>query len=103
MAAPTADLAESATNFTGPYGKTYNGLAVVELDMDPVGDDGWYPWGYSVTLPNTAIPGAVISVDVAGRLIIPPTGGLSLQVVTSTNDETFCSGLSWYEEQITLG
>ncbi len=97
MTAPTADIAPSATNWTGPTGKTYNGLGIVDVGATVV-DNGWYPWG-TVTLPPTALPGAVISVEVGGRLIVPPTGAISLQVVTSVNDETYTSGLSWYEEE----
>ena len=103
LAAITSELAASATNLTGSYGKTYNGNAVVELGRTVV-DNGWYPWGYSSDMEPTGIlPGAAVSVDVDGRLIVPPTGAISLHVVASKTDETFCSGLSWWEEQITLG
>ena len=103
MTKPTADIAASATNLVGPYGKTYNGLAVVDKDATVV-DNGWFPWGYSVDYEKTGtLPGAGVSVEVAGRLIIPPTGGISLHVVGSINDATYCNGLSWYEEEIKLG
>ena len=103
MTAPGSELAASATNFTGSYGKTYNGLAVANLALACV-DNGWYPWGYSTSHPAAGtLPGAAISVDVKGRLIIPPQGGLSLTVVASTNGATFCTGLSWWEETVHLG
>ena len=99
----TGPIAASATNLTGPYGKTYNGKAVFDIGTTVVAN-GWYPWGYSTSHPAAGtLPGAAISVDIAGRLIIPPTGAVSLQVVASTNGATFCSGLSWWEEEITLG
>jgi len=101
--AATSELAASATNITGPYGKTYNGRAIIELGATVV-DNGWYPWGYSIDYEKTGVlPGAGVSVEVGGRLIIPPTGAISLHVVASINDSTYCSGLSWYEEEIKLG
>ena len=103
MTASTSELAASATNITGPYGKTYNGRAIVELGDATTTNNGWYPWGYSADTEKTGVlPGAGIDVDVGGRLIIPPTGAISLQVVGSVNDITHCCGLSWYEEEIDL-
>ena len=103
MTAPTSELAAGATEIVGPYGKTYNGKGVLNLALACV-DNGWFPWGYSTSHPAAGtLPGAGVSVDVAGRLIVPPTGGISLQVVASTNGATFCSGLSWWEEEIKLG
>jgi hypothetical protein len=101
MTKPTADIAGSAVNLVGDYGRTYAGTAVVDVGATVV-DNGWFPWG-TCALPPTALPGSAISVDVAGRLIVPPTAALSLQVVTSVNDETYCSGAHWFEEQLTLG
>lgn len=102
-AAVTSELAPAATNFIGSFGKTYNGRAIVELGAT-VADNGWFPWGYSTDYEKTGVlPGSAVSVDVAGRLIIPPTGAISLHVVSSINDATFCSGLTWCEELLTLG
>jgi len=102
MTAATKDLPGSATNIVGPYGKTYNGKAAADVAL-AVTDNGWYPWGYSTSHPAAGtLPGAGISVDVEGRLIVPPTGAISLQVVSSTNTATFCCGLSWWEEVIKL-
>lgn len=100
MTAPTADITAAATNLVGSYGKTYDGKAIVDVGATVV-DNGWYPWG-TCALPPTALPGSVISVDVAGRIIVPPTAAISLQVVTSVNDETYCSGASWWEVVLNL-
>ena len=98
----TAPIAAGATQKVGPYGKTYNGVSVFDIGATVV-DNGWFPLGYSTSHVVGALPGSGISVDVAGRLIIPPTGAISLHVVTSTNTATFCTGISWWEEEITLG
>lgn len=101
MTAPTADIPASATNITGHTGKRYAGRAVVDVGATVV-DNGWYPWGIGIQLPPTAIPGALLEARVEGRLIVPPSAGISIQVVTSVNDETFCSGLSFYEEVLDI-
>jgi len=101
MTKPTADITAAAVNLVGLYGKTYEGAAIVDVGATVV-DNGWFPWGYAA-LPPTALPGSAICVDVAGRLIIPPSAALSLNVVTSVNDETYCSGATWYEEVLKLG
>jgi len=102
MTAPTADIAASATNLTGNSGKRYAGRAIVDVGATVV-DNGWYPWSNSRDYePTGVLPGAAISVDVAGRLIVPPTGAISLQVVASMADSTYCSGISWYEVALDL-
>ncbi len=101
MTNPGVDIAASAVNITGPTGKIYGGRAVVGIE-ETVVDNGWYPWGPSVQQPPTALPGTLLEAKVEGRLIIPPQGAISIQVVASVIDETFTSGLSWHEEAIDL-
>lgn len=102
MTAPTADITRAATNLTGPSGKLYNGLAIVDVGATVVAN-GWYPWGNSVSYELTGVlPGAHIDVPIEGRLIVPPKGALSLQIVSSMADATFCSGASWEEKEIDL-
>lgn len=102
MTNPGVDIARSATNLVGNSGKTYTGLGVVGVD-ETVVDNGWFPWGNSVSIEPTGIlPGAQVSVEVAGRLIVPPQGGLSLHVVASSVNEDFTVGCSWYEVQLAL-
>jgi len=101
MTKPTADLPASATQLRGANGKHYNGLAVVDVGATVV-DNGWYPVSTSHTEVGAALPGGGIVVNIEGRLIVPPQGGISIQVVGSHTDATFCSGLSWYESKIDL-
>lgn len=102
MTEPTADIAPSATNFTGSSGKTYSGMGVVDVGATVV-DNGWYPWSNAIQIEGTGIlPGSTASVDVAGRLIVPPQGAISVQVVAAVVGNTFCSGLSWYEIALDL-
>jgi len=74
-----------------------------------VGDDGyfdiddtvaagdWVPWsenyGYVLTVTT---PSVVLMANVNGRIIIPPTAGVSLQVVASVNTATFTAGFHWF-------
>lgn len=104
MTAPASELAAGATNLTGMSGRTYsgNGVGVVNLALNCV-DNGWFPVSSSVDWELTGVlPGAGIVVPIEGRLIVPPQGGISLQVVCSNANGTFCSGLSWYEEKLDL-
>ena len=102
MTDPGEDIAASATNITGNYGKRYSGRGIVGVD-ETVVNNGWYPWGPSVDVePTGLLPGAQMSVEVAGRLIVPPQGAISLHVVSSTTNEDFTIGCSWYEAQLTL-
>ena len=102
LAACTSEIAQSATNLTGMSGRTYSGNAIVEL-AKACTDNGWFPVSSSVDPePTGVLPGAGICVPIEGRLIVPPTGAISLQVVAEATTSTFCSGLSWYEEPLNL-
>lgn len=102
MVNPGIDIARSATNLTGNSGKTYGGSAVVGVG-ETVVDNGWYPWSPSVEVTTAGVlPGAHMVAEVAGRLIVPPQGGISLQVVASLATEDFTTGCSWYEVQLDL-
>lgn len=103
MAKPTSDVLPSATNFTGHSGKKYNGMGVLDSAATVI-DNGWYPWATSTEVATaTVLPGSHISVDVMGRLIVPPQGAISLTVVCSlTSTVTFTTGCSWWEVQLDL-
>ena len=103
MTKPTADITRAVTNLTGLSGKYYSGMAVVDIDAT-VGDNGWYPVSSSVDYePTGVLPGAGIVANIEGRLIVPPQGGISVQVVASDPDEsTSVVGISWYEEELEL-
>jgi len=61
-------------------------------------DDGWFPWlsadGHTVAVTT---PGGVAIAEIGGRIIIPPTGGLSLSVVSVTAAVTTTCGFHWFE------
>ncbi len=102
MTAPGEDIAASATNITGNSGKVYTGNAEVGVG-ETVVDNGWYPWATSTEVATaTVLPGSHLVAEVAGRLIVPPQGGISLTVVCSLTTQTFTTGLSWYEVQLDL-
>lgn len=82
---------------------TYGGNARVETGAT-VNDDGWHPWGDSVDVEiSGALPGAQVDMRPEGRIIIPPSAGISAHVVASLTGDTFTIGFSWYEVQLDLG
>jgi hypothetical protein len=92
MTAPTNDITvrnSSSGKVTGGEGYFDNGATVVA--------DGWFPWGAAYTTVTVTTPGGLLEANVAGRLIIPPTAAISLQVVASVNTATFTAGFSWFE------
>jgi len=100
MTAVTADItAIKSTRCISSYGgnaRLDNGATVV--------DDGWFPWGDSVDVePTGVLPGAQRSAEIGGRIIVPPTAGLSAHVVASLVGDTFTLGFHWYEVQLDLG
>ncbi len=101
MTKPTADIPGSATNLVGCCGKLYNGMAVVDVGATVV-DNGWYPWGLQGTTVTVTTPGGGTEAQVSGRLIVPPQGAVSVQVVATATGATFTSGISWIEEQLVL-
>jgi hypothetical protein len=64
-----------------------------------VTDDGWFPWPDVAAQAEATgvLPGACTLSRVHGRIIVPPTAGLSLQIVSSVVGNTFCAGFRWYE------
>lgn len=100
MTAPTNDITvrNSHSGKTG-IGNTRtifdNGATVVA--------DGWFPWGGSEHTVTITTPGGVVYAEVNGRLIVPPTAGLSLHVVADVVGATFTAGFSWYERVLKLG
>ena len=102
MTEPTKDIAPSASNLTGSRGQAYTGKAIVDVGATVV-NDGWYPWSDSVEVTTaTVLPGAHLTADIQGRLIVPPQGAISIQVVCSLVTQTFTSGVSWNEIQLDL-
>ena len=62
-----------------------------------VTDNGWFPWGVSDHTVTVTSPGGVVIAPVNGRIIVPPTGGISLSCVGTTTGVTVTSGFRWYE------
>ncbi len=94
MAAVTADI----TAIKSSSGKTnYGGAARFDVGATVV-DDGWFPWGNGFDVEATGTLGGNQSAPmIGGRLVIPPSAGLSIHVVASSVNEDFCVGASWYE------
>jgi len=96
MTAPTADI----TAIKGMNGGTYAGAAIVDTGAT-VNDNGWFPVGTGhVGNPGTVTPGTAIAIPIEGRLIVPPTGGISINVVASLVTWTFTHGFAWYEVEL---
>ncbi len=61
-------------------------------------DDGWFPWGMSTEAePTGVLPGSLITAEIGGRIIVPPTGGLSIHIVAATTDLDCTVGFHWFE------
>jgi hypothetical protein len=86
----------------GLSGKGYTGPVICAASTTVV-DCGWFPWGQGFTKgAGGVLPMGVISVNVEGRLIVPPQSSLCLHTVASLVGDTCTMGASWYEEQLSL-
>ena len=82
---------------------TYGGNARLDNGAT-VNDDGWHPWGDSVSIETAStVAGAQIDMHPEGRIVIPPSAGISAHVVASLVGDTFTIGFSWFEVQLDLG
>ena len=91
MTAPTNDITvrnSLSGKTTGSSGIFDNGATVL--------DDGWFPWGGADKVVTVTVPGGQQVAEIAGRIIIPPTAALSLQIVGSTTSVTCTTGFMWY-------
>ena len=93
MATVTNDITVRNSTNGNPAGGSQtsfdNGATVV--------DDGWFPWGTSIHNVTITVPGGMAIAPVNGRIIVPPTGGISLSVVGGTTSITVTAGFRWYE------
>ena len=99
MAAVTADITavKSTRGISG-----YGGNARLDVGATVV-DDGWFPWGLSSEAEEAGVlPGGVICAPIAGRIIVPPTAGVSMHIVSGLVGDTFTHGFHWYEVQLDL-
>lgn len=91
MTAPTNDITiRNKTNgqAAGTEGLFDNGATV--------NDDGWFPWGENSTSVTATVPGSLAQALVDGRIIIPPTAGLSISSVAQTAAVTVCVGVHFF-------
>ena len=94
MTAPTGN---NITVRNSPSGQAAGGSLSVVDTAESVTDDGWFPWGDSQQQVVATVPGAQAGVPVGGRIIVPPRGGLSIQIVANTAAVTCTVGFHWYE------
>ena len=99
LVSPTADItAIKSLSCKANYG----GGAVADTGMTVI-DDGWFPWGpWGDVEPTGVLPGGILEVKVDGAIIVPPTCGVSTQVVSSVVGNTYTTGFMFYEEQLAL-
>lgn len=62
-------------------------------------DDGWFPWPDVIgeAEPTGTLPGAAVLANVNGRIMVPPTAAISMQVISSVTGNTFTPGFHWFE------
>jgi len=92
MSAVTDDIAARGSS----NGIAYSGNSEFDLAAT-VDNDGWFPYGNAGHAVTVTVPGGQLDVPIEGRIILPPTAGLSVQVVADTTGATFTCGVSWYE------
>jgi len=91
MTAPTNDVAirnSPSGLVAGTEGIFDNGATV--------GEDGWFPWGENSTSVTATMPGSLAQALVEGKIIVPPTAGISISVVAQTAVVTTCCGFHWF-------
>ncbi len=97
--APTA----GAFTVRGNSGKGYPGAVTTSISQTVV-DNGWFPWGNSITAAlAAATPNGGQDSRAEGRLLVPPGHALCLHVVASVTGDTFVQGASWYEVNFGAG
>ncbi|KKM90032.1 hypothetical protein LCGC14_1242790, partial [marine sediment metagenome] len=95
MSAPTGN---NITVRNSPSGKAAGGSTTVVDTAEAVTDNGWFPWGKQGFTPlDGTVPSGAIEAEIGGRIIVPPGGGLSITVVSSTVNNTYTSGFHWFE------
>lgn len=93
MARPTNDI--TVRNNTG--GKAAGGSSAYFDNGATVADDGWFIWGPEGHTVTVTTPGGSLEANVRGRIWLPPTAAISMQVTASTTGATFTPGFHWYE------
>lgn len=62
-------------------------------------DNGWFPWPDVIGQAEATgvLPGAAVLANVNGRIMVPPTGAISMTVVASVTATTVTAGFHWFE------
>ena len=63
---------------------------------EAVADDGWFPWSEAGAQVVQTVPGSQAEAKVNGRIIVPPTGGISIQCVSNTAVVTCTHGFHYF-------
>ncbi len=64
---------------------------------------GWVPCGQTSNHSVVSLPGAVLTADIGGRIIVPPGRQFGINVIASNTQFTWNIGVMWHEKQLTLG
>lgn len=100
---PKAAPSDAALVINSASGKAPAVRSVFTAAGTTVVDNGWFPWGISFTKEaGGVVPHGGIVAEVEGRLIVPPACSLCLHVLASLVGDTFTSGASWFQEDLTL-
>ena len=98
MTKPTNDI--TALRGTGDGRIPDNSNVIIDVGATVL-DNGWFPCGnWSDVEATGVLPGASMEWECRGRLVVPPTSGLSVQVVSGVVGNTFTSGVSWWRVQL---
>ena len=100
MTAPTNDIT-ARSNHSGKPGVN-QGHSIFDIEATVL-DDGWFPWGPQLHSGIAGVtPSGAIVAPVDGKILLPPTAGISMHVVSTVVGDTFTGGFRWYEEQIAV-
>ena len=91
MATPTNDI--TVRNKTNGGNADTEGIFDIEATVI---DNGWFPWGKSGQTVTITTPGQQIEAEISGRIILPPTAAISLQVVATATGTTMTCGFHWF-------
>ncbi len=64
---------------------------------------GWVPCGQTSNHSVVSLPGAVLTADIGGRIIVPPGRQFGINVIASNTQFTWNIGVMWHEKQLSLG
>jgi hypothetical protein len=71
-------------------------IGIMDTDEGVV-DNGWFPWGVSGYTLTITTPSHQLMAEIDGRIVLPPTAAISIQVVASVNTATFTTGFHWFK------